>query len=316
MTKTIKILHAESKDYCPEAKRILNSFAQVDYLNLDRVGIAKRIADYDGLIIRLRNSVDHKLIQNAERLKMIAANTTGTNHIQVNGRIKVISLKGERLFLDSIFSTAEHTLGLILSLTRHIPEAKNAVLQGRWDNEEFRGRELFGKTIGIIGFGRLGRMVARYANGFGMNMLAYDNDKTIKYMKCVKHVSLDILLSESDIVSIHLPLTPSTQNFINDSRIRKMKKGSILINTSRGTIVNEPALLKYLKNGHLAGAALDVICGEECPGFQPKKNKLILYARKHENLLITPHIGGSAIEAVKKTDVFIANKIRQYFKGF
>lgn len=297
---------------------MLDSFANVDYLDIDRQGIINRIANYDGLVVRLNNTVDRAIINKAHRLKAIATATTATNHIDETAanerQIKVISLKGERRFLNSVYSTAEHTFGLILALLRKIPSAQADVFKGRWRNDCFRGRELYGKTLGIIGFGRLGQMVARIARGFQMKIFAYDTKKDINYPAGVRKVSLDRLLTDSDIVSLHIPLGEQTKGFMSEQLFKKMRKGSYLVNTSRGAILDEDALVRRLKMGHLAGAAVDVLTGEEKPGFRIGQHPLVKYAKTHNNLIITPHIGGAALEAIEKTDIFIAQKLGKFFQ--
>lgn len=315
--RKIKILHSEPKDYCPKARAILDSFADVDYLNIGRKGILQKIAAYDALIIRLKNAVDRQMIQKGRHLKAIACATTGTDHIDEraarDSRIRIISLKGETKMLKSVHSTAEHAFGLMLALLRKIPVAQEDVLQGRWQNERFRGHELFGKTLGIIGFGRLGSMAAKIAGGFGMTVLAYDKEPKKRYPKNVRYAPLDQLLAHSDIVTLHIPFNEQTKNFMNAGRLKQMKKGAYLINTSRGTVLDERSLLGLLKNGHLAGAALDVLTGEERSDFDVSRHPLVRYARRHQNVIITPHIGGAALEAVERTDEFIAQKLKAYF---
>lgn len=312
--KKYKILHTEAKDYCHESRVILDSCGQVDYFDIGRAGILERIADYDVLIVRLRNKVDKGILEKGKRLKFIATATTGTNHIDEKlasqKGIRVVSLKGETRFLSGVYSTAEHTVGLMLALLRFIPAACKDVTGGSWQNEIFRGHELHGKCLGIIGYGRLGKMVAKIALSFGMKVFAYDTDKTVYFPQGVHKVALDSLLAQADIVTIHIPLNKGNENFMNQSKLKKLKEGAYLINTSRGDVLDEKALLTLLKRKHLAGTALDVLKGEEKPGFRLKTNALVQYAQKNNNLIITPHIGGAAIEAVNKTDVFIARKLK------
>jgi len=313
----IKILHSESKDYSQKAREILNSFAKVDYLNLDHLKIVNRIGNYHALIVRLKNSVDKEIFRKGIKLKAVASSTTGTNHIDeqtaTRHKVRIISLKGETQLLKSVYSTAEHTFGLILSLLRKIPSAHQNVLDGQWQNQQFRGCELYGKTLGIIGFGRLGHMVSKIGKGFGMEILAYDIARK-KYPKGIINCSLEKLLASSDIVTLHLPLNKQTRNFMNRSRLRKMKKGAYLINTSRGALLDETGLLALLSKRHLYGAALDVLDYEEKLNFNISTHPLIRYARQHNNLIITPHIGGSAREAIEKTEIFIAKKLKKYFQ--
>lgn len=319
MAKRIKILHSEAKHYCAQARSILESFADVDYADLRRPQLLKKVASYDGLIIRLNNAVDREVLERAKNLKAVATPTTGTNHLDENFAAKrgvsVISLKGERKFLNSISSTAEHTFGLLLSLMRRIPVAHYSVLSGDWAREKFLGHELSGKTIGIIGFGRLGRMVARYGDTFGMTVLANETDRDVTTPFYVKLCSLETLLKKSDVVTVHVPLNDTTRNLLNARQLRLMKKDAVLLNTARGALVDEQEVVRLLRKKHLAGFAGDVLAGEEKPNFQVLNTPLVRYARMHSNVIITPHIGGAAIEAIDKTDIFIAQKLKKFFKG-
>jgi len=315
--KKVKILHSESKHCSQKARDTLNSFAKVDYLNLDHHKIVHKIGNYDALIVGLRNSVDKEILHKGVKLKAVASSTTGTNHIDeqtaIKRRVRIISLKGETQLLKSVYSTAEHTFGLILALLRKIPFAHQNVLNGQWQNEQFRGCELFGKTLGIIGFGRLGHMVSKIGKGFGMEILVYDKARK-KYPKGITNCSIEKLLANSDIVTLHLPLNIQTRNFMTQSRLKKMKKGAYLINTSRGALLDEMSLLALLNKKHLSGAALDVLRNEEKLNFKISTHSLVRYARQHNNLIITPHIGGSAREAIEKTEIFIAKKLKRYFQ--
>ena len=319
MARRIRILHSEAKHYCVKARAILESFADVDYADLRRAQLLKKVASYDALIIRLNNAIDREVLERARNLKVIATPTTGTNHIDEKaahqGDVKIVSLKGERKFLNSISSTAEHTFGLLLALMRRIPVAHYSVLSGEWAREKFFGHELSGKTIGIIGFGRLGRMAARYADTFGMTVLANETDRDVTPPVYVKSCSLETLLKKSDVVTLHTPLNEATKNLLNARCLRSMKKGAVLLNTARGALVDEREAVRLLRKGHLAGFAGDVLPGEEKPNFKVLDSPLVRYARQYANVIITPHIGGAAVEAIDKTDIFIAQELRKFFKG-
>ncbi len=319
MARRIRILHSEAKHYCVKARAILESFADVDYADLRRAQLLKKVASYDALIIRLNNAIDREVLERARNLKVIATPTTGTNHIDEKaahqGDVKIVSLKGERKFLNSISSTAEHTFGLLLALMRRIPVAHYSVLSGEWAREKFFGHELSGKTIGIIGFGRLGRMAARYADTFGMTVLANETDRDVTPPVYVKFCSLETLLKKSDVVTLHTPLNEATKNLLNARCLRSMKKGAVLLNTARGALVDEREAVRLLRKGHLAGFAGDVLPGEEKPNFKVLDSPLVRYARQYANVIITPHIGGAAVEAIDKTDIFIAQELRKFFKG-
>lgn len=312
-----RILNAESRYYSKKAGDILGKIAEVDYFDsLSASRIKRKISRYDGLIVRLRNYIGRDILKNAEKLLFIATAATGLDHIDAGfaGKksIRILSLGGEKRFLLGVYATAEYTFALILALTRNIPSAFIDVRRGRWDRYEFIGSELNGKTLGIIGFGRVGRMVAGYAGSFGMDVVACDIVKN-GFGPRVKRVSLNELLEVSDIISVHLPLNKDTEGILGKASFNKMAKRPFIVNTSRGAIIDEPALLAALKKSLVRGAAIDVVKGEYRIG---KKNTALLeYAKTHGNLVITPHIAGASRESMEKTEVFIANEIVRYLKN-
>lgn len=312
----LRLLILEPEGYSQEAIDILRDFSDIDYGPLSRGELKKAISRYDGLIVRLGHKIDREILDNAINLKFIASATTGLNHIDCDYAkklgIAILSLKGETDFLDSIHATAEHTWALILSLIRNIPVSMRNVYEGRWDRDAFKGSELFGKTLGVIGYGRLGKKIARYAKAFGMNVIVNDV-KRVHPDEGITFASLDTLLEDSDIVTIHVPYTRANHNLISIEQINKIKQGAYLVNTSRGEVLDEHALLESLVSGHLAGAALDVMCGEnEKDPRWMRSDPLIAYAREHTNLIITPHLGGCTFESMEKTEIFIARKIRSF----
>jgi len=312
-----KILNIDPKDYSKEAKTIVNEFAIMDELVLNRDELLNCINNYDGLITRFSHILDKEILKKASNLKVIGTATTGLNHIDVEAaqrmNIKIISLNGEREFLNNIYATAEFTWGLILSLIRKIPFATYEVLNYGWDRDIFKGTELNDHTLGIIGYGRIGSKIANYAICFGMNVKVYDPFVKSSDLK-VKFVSLENLLSSSDIITVHVPYQESTINLLGKNEFDLLKKNCYIINTSRGGIIDEDILYNYLINGGIAGAALDVVKDEY---MQDKKwlktNKLIEYSRNHHNLIITPHLGGATWESMEKTEIFIANKLKKFF---
>lgn len=314
----LHILNVEPDDYSPEARDILTSFAKLDERVLSREELIASIHHYDGLIVRLGHRIDRSVLEHAEKLQFIATATTGLNHIDLKEaqrrNIEVICLKGEREFLDTIHATAEHTWGLVLALLRHIPVAVQHVHDFGWNRDRFKGRELFDRTIGIIGYGRLGSRVAQYALAFGMHVLAYDPAVNTG-APGVTFVAFEEVLKNADIVSLHVPYEEATLKLIGDRELAFMKQDAYLVNTSRGEILDETALLVALTDHRLAGAALDVLCGENSdrPDWSVHA-PLIRYARDHENLIITPHIGGATYDSMRKTEIFIAENIKKRFQ--
>lgn len=318
--KKIRILNSEPSNYCDEAKGILKSFAQVDYTPLNSSEIIDKISEYEILIVRIKNSVDKKILKKAKRLVAVATATTGTNHIdeyemQKKG-IEVISLKGETEFLRGIYSTAEHTILLILSLMKNFRLATQFIDNNKWYSPELRGQELHKKKIGIVGFGRLGKMVAKMCKSFGMKISAYDKDESTNFPDYVKKCSLGKLLRTSDILTIHIPLNKRNKGFIDKNKIDMMKDDAIIINTSRGDVIDEDYLVESLIKNKIRGAGLDVISDEGIAGFDPKDSKIIQFSKKNHNLIITPHIGGASLDAINKTDIFLAKKIKKFMEEF
>lgn len=312
-----KILNLEPSDYSPEARRIIESRADLQDGPITRTSLKKNIADYYGIIVRLGHKIDKDLFDHAEQLKVIVSATTGLNHIDISEAksrgITILSLKGETDFLETVTATAEHTIGLMLSLIRHTPHAYNSVMDGTWDRNLFKGHDLYGKTLGIIGYGRLGKLVAKYATAFGMAVIAYDT-KDIPHDETVESASLNEVLSRSDIITLHASYSPENERFIDKTCFEKMKKGAVFINTARGEIIDEQALLDALKTKHLSGAALDVISNEQALlSVSISDNPLYKYARKYNNLILTPHIGGATYDSMYKTEIFMAHKLIKFF---
>jgi phosphoglycerate dehydrogenase-like enzyme len=256
----------------------------------------------------------------APHLKVIASNTTSTPHIDVEAAaskgVEVFSLKGEREFLDSITPTAELTVGLMIAVTRNLIPAKDSVLDGKWSRWEFGGSKMLSKmSLGIVGLGRLGSMVARYAYQMGMRIFYFDPYVENNGHGFKKRSSLEELVGESDIVSIHVHLTEETESMFSNSIFEKFKKGAYLINTSRGEIIDSSALIRAMETGRLRGAALDVLDGEFIPGFPQtvSQHSLVQYANSHPNLVITPHIAGSTEDAWSLTQRFVIKKSIGFF---
>jgi D-3-phosphoglycerate dehydrogenase len=250
-----------------------------------------------------------------KNLKYIITPTTGDNHIEIkrfNNQIKIISLKKDIAFLKNIPSTAELSFFLILSLLRNAYQAISDVKLGYWRPKKFIGYELKDKTIGIIGLGRLGKMIAKFAISFGMKVIFYDIKK-ISYKNC-KSVSLLKIFRNSDVISVNMPYDESTKNFINLNKFKMCRKQPIFINTSRGEIINENDLLIALKKKYISGAGLDVLEGDSSWKNSFSKNSPIFkYQKKNFNLLITPHIGGYTKEAILKTRSHIVNLFMKEF---
>lgn len=304
-------LITEPEDYSSQAIAVYKSLG--DVFLLPELGKRKNeiLKRTNILVLRLRYKIDSSWFDKMPNLKIIATNTTGLNHVDIaeaqKRGVKVISLRGRTSFLKNITATAELTLGLILALVRKIPWSFEHVKKGGWNRDLFKGHQLQGKTLGIVGYGRLGKIMARYARALGMKVIFYD-----PYKKGPGKVSLEKLCRISDIISIHALLTPETENLIGARHFRLMKPGAILINTARGEIVEEKALGQALQKKRIAGAALDVMREESQDGRHLKKSELWKLSQKNDNILIGPHTGGAAYEAMAITEEFIARLVKKY----
>jgi len=260
------------------------------------------------LATSLNRSYSH---DECKQFDLIASCTTGTDHID-NRDIPLISLKGETDFLQDVWATAEHTWALIMALIRKVPWAYQDVCQGNWEREKWQGTELYGKTLGIVGYGRVGRQVARFAEAFGMNVIWHDPYITAPEHNtipdyCRTDREMNDLLRESDIITIHVPLNDETRYMFGINQFAQMKPTAYFVNTSRGAVVNEDALVNILFHKLIAGAAIDVVENE--PHIPHDLGFLAKYGKR---LIITPHISGCTTESREKTQLFIVNKIKEY----
>ncbi|MFC2001662.1 NAD(P)-dependent oxidoreductase [Chloroflexota bacterium] len=307
------ILITEPHVYIEECISLMRELGKVEVRKLSREELLNTVGSFDIIMVGVETWLNQKVLEKAERLKIIGSPSTGLDHIDLEFAhkrgIKVVSLRGEREFLDSINATFEHTFALLLSLIRKIPWAFDAVRNEEWERNPFFGTELNGKTLGIIGLGRLGVKIARTAITFGMRVIAFDPYVDMKESG-IERVDFQTLLSESDVVSIHVALGPEVENMISYQEFNLMQRKPILVNTSRGKLINEGALLKALENNLISGAAIDVL-SNEFVNEPLKNNPLVSYARQHRNLIITPHLGGATCESMKATQMFVARKIRE-----
>lgn len=312
----MKILHLEYNEYPKLSIDKLKAFADVFPSRIENeeelVNILKN-NQYDAIFTRLGVFLGEHLMTLQTNLKYILTPTTGLNHIDIEAAekrgIQVISLKGEAEFLCSIKSTAEHTWAVLLCLIRNIiPANEDVIKNSHWNRVPFLADELDGKTIGIIGFGRLGKIVANYAKAFGMNVLVTDKRDVEKSID-VEVVDLLRLLNKSDFICLMIDYSPENVNFLNGYHFNEMKKDAYFINTSRGELIDESALLEFLENGKIKGAAIDVIDGDSSWSKEfCGDTRLLDYAKRNSNLIITPHMGGYGKDSIYKTREFLVNK--------
>ena len=292
----------------PDGITILADFAQVD----DRPGLHESdlleiIADYHALIVRGQTRVTAKILNAAPNLRVVGRAGVGVNNIDLaaaqSRQVTVVNAP-----TAPTIAVAEHTLGLMLALVRHIPQANASVKSGLWQKQNFLGSELYAKTLGIIGMGKIGSAVAQRAAAFGMTALGHDPliPNTEIKNSGASPVSLNELYARSDFISLHLPLTPQTRGMINGQTLGYMKRGVYLINTARGEQIDEIALLNALETGQVAGAALDVF-SDEPPGLSA------LVA--HPQVIVTPHLGAQTSESQARAAVDIAEEIIAVLDG-
>jgi D-3-phosphoglycerate dehydrogenase len=306
----LNILVAESKQFSKEAKLLLMQMGDLRLEDIPTGALANELEETDVLWVRLRSRIDASVLNRAPRLKVIASPTTGLTHIDMAAaaerNIRVVSLQGEVQFLRTIHATAEYTIGLMLSLLRHIPSAVEHVRQRGWNRDLFRGNELFERSVGIVGYGRLGKIVAKYLNAFECDVLVADPKLQMSEVRPpVRVTSFEELLTVADIVTVHVDLNASTHRLFGREQFQRMKPGALLINTSRGEVLDEVELIRALKTGILGGAALDVITEEHQYSVSPVAH----YARTNPNLIVTPHVGGCTEESMRRTEVFLAHRL-------
>jgi len=302
----MKILLADGLD--EKGQEILRRFAAVD----DRAGIdADSLMDiipaYDAVIVRGRTGMPRDLIERADRLRVIGLAGIGVETIDLAAaqarHITVVNAP-----VATAVAVAEHTFALMLALLRQIPKADNGMKSGRWMKKTLTGTELFGKTLGIIGMGRIGTAVCERAGAFGVTLLGYDPALPEDAIaRCgAEPVTLGSLLTRSDVITIHSTLTPQTKMMIDSQAIGQMKRGVWIVHTARGGILDETALLAGLESGQVAGAALDVY-QEEPPGLTALVS--------HTRVIATPHVGAQTEEAQVRTACDIADEVRAALTG-
>ncbi|MHC1566990.1 MAG: phosphoglycerate dehydrogenase [Candidatus Syntropharchaeia archaeon] len=285
---------------------ILRKEANVDVLlDMDKKELIERIGNYDALIVRSDTKVTGDVIEAARRLKVIGRAGVGVDNIDVDAATEkgIIVLNAPE---GNMVSAAEHTIAMLLSLSRKIPQADRSLREKKWERRKFMGVEIMDKVLGIIGLGRIGYEVARRAQGIGMRVIAYDPFISSQRAEelGVPLVSFEELLKNSDYISIHTPLTKETKDLIGNEEFELMKDGVRIINCARGGIVNENALIDAIKKGKVAGAALDVF--EKEPPYETQHGERLL---ELEEVIVTPHLGASTEEAQVNVAITVAEQV-------
>ncbi|MEM0466303.1 MAG: hydroxyacid dehydrogenase [Candidatus Thermoplasmatota archaeon] len=278
---------------------------------MDPATLLKEIPKYDALMVRSRTKVTKEVIEAGAKgkLKVIGRAGIGVDNVDIQTaamhKIKVVNAP-----TGATASVAELTFGHMLSISRMLPKADSSTKKGEWLKKQMKGNEVYGKTLGLIGTGNIGRLVAKYAQCFGMNVIGYDPfvDKKIMQKDHIKKVeTVEELVQTADYISLHIPHTKETHYLLNEEMIAKMKPSAYIINCARGGVIDEKALYLALKNGKLAGAALDVF--EQEP---PAKDNPLLSL---ENVVVTPHIGANTVEGQLRAGLITAEQIIKALAG-
>lgn len=286
-----------------ELLRAVPGFDVQDVAGKGVEALEKALPDAVVLVVRSETKVTAEVMAKAPKLRIIARAGVGVDTIDLaeanNRKIAVLTAPGA-----NANSAAEFTFALLLALVRKVPGGAASLSGGAWDRKRFEGTELRGKTLGLVGMGRVGTTVAKIARGFGMEVEAYDPNITQHEVDAlgVTLLPLEDVLRNADIVSLHAKLTPETRHVIDDAALAAMKPGVIIVNTSRGALIDDAALVRALRSGHVAGAALDV--------YEPEPLPADSVLRDAPNVLLTPHLAASAKEAQTRVAIEIAEGVR------
>jgi D-3-phosphoglycerate dehydrogenase len=302
----LKIVLAEKVS--PATLAVFQAEPGWDVVTHDQIkdGLANELKDADGLVVRSAVQVDDALLEHAPKLRVIGRAGVGVDNIDADAAtrrgIVVMNTPGA-----NAIAVAELTIGLMLALARQLPKANGALHQGKWEKKSLSGAELRGKTLAVLGLGRIGLEVAQRAASFGMQIIGHDPfvAPALARERGVELVDMDALFARADYLTLHVGLTPQTTNIINAKNLAAMKKGVRIVNCARGELVDDAALLAALDSGKVAGAALDVFRDE------PLKNSPYFVP---ENVILTPHIAGSTAEAQEAVGIQIAAQVREYLK--
>jgi D-3-phosphoglycerate dehydrogenase len=272
--------------------------------SLTKEELREVIKEYDALVIRSATKVTSDIIEAADNLKVIARAGIGLDNVDIEAASKrgIVVMNTPE---GNVITTAEHTIAMLLSLSRNIPQATASLKSGKWEKKKFRGREVFNKVLGVIGVGRIGRIVADRAKGLKMQVIGYDpyiSPEAVRKLD-IDAVTLDELLAQSDYITVHTPITQETRGILNAGAFAKMKKGVFILNCARGGIVDEQALHEAIQSGKVAGAALDVFVKEP-----PVDNPLLTL----DQVIGTPHLGASTDEAQENVAIAVADQVIDY----
>jgi D-3-phosphoglycerate dehydrogenase len=268
--------------------------------------LASIVADYDAIVIRSATTVDAALIDRATRLKVIGRAGVGIDNVDIEAATRrgIVVCNAPD---STVVSAAEHTIALLLALARHIPQAHASLKAGAWERSRFAGVELAGKTLGVVGLGRIGQQVARRAAGLGMRVVGYDPFLSSERFRelGVESLALERLFEESDVITLHAPLTDETRGLVSAEAIARMRDGVRIVNAARGGLVDEEALVAAIRAGKVAGAALDVF------GTEPYSGPLL----ELDEVVVTPHLAASTVEAQDRAGILVAEQVAAALSG-
>src|SRR5277367_6991768 len=264
--------------------------------------LSRRIGEFEGILIRSATQLDAGLLSKGARLRVVARAGVGVDNVDVDAatRLGIVVANAPQ---SNVITAAEHTMALLLALARNIPQAYASLIAGKWDRSKFSGVELYEKTLGILGFGRIGQLVAQRARGFGMRVIAFDpfvSAERYRELGAEKAERPEDIYEQADFITIHLPKTPETEGFLNDEAFAKMRDGVRVLNVARGGLIDEAALERALDSGKVAGAALDVF-----PSEPMTENPLF----GRDDVVVTPHLGASTAEATDRAGYQSAEQV-------
>lgn len=283
-----------------------------DYLpTISRADLLLKIDQYDGLVIRSKTKVDQELLDKATRLKFIARAGAGLDTIDLD-YAKEKNIAVFHAALGNADAVGEHTLGMLLSVMRFIPKSFQDLKDRKWLREENRGEEIGGKTVGVIGFGNMGKAFSKRVAAMGARVLAYDKYLQNYSTEYAQEASLEQLFEQADVISLHIPLTPETKKMCNEAFFSSFTKNIYFLNASRGKVVDYSAILEALHSGKIKGAGLDVFQNENFESFSAEEEQMFEDLLSKPNVVLTPHVAGWTFESYVKINQVLVDQIRLF----
>lgn len=317
MENLYRVLSMWDSGIAAEVYDPLAGLAHLDIQPPDREFLLNHIGEYDVYLATLHLPIDRQIVERGAqgRLRLVYTASTGLDHLDLEALaefgIEMRCTKTEYDLLDNITATAELACALMLASARKIPAANQAACGGHWARDVYRGMQLSGKTLGVLGVGRLGRMMVQYGRGLRMNVIGCD-PHPLRPLADLEYLDFDAFAAAADVISIHIHLGPETEHFINAERLQAMKDGVILVNTSRGRIIDETALVDAIHSGKVGGFGADVIDGEWRNDLVD--HPLIALSREHDNVVIVPHLGGVTVESQTVSHKFVVDRLAEILR--